>query len=121
LNPGEKPIQDKITGQITNLVPCNWGAEDFTDLITGKVYVSKLIRDPDYQKGANYLYFSDGARYQLYASMEGMDEAELDPTIIARNLMCGNRVCNIGRSYGVPIDTSIEEYAKLLLEQNVKK
>jgi predicted HNH restriction endonuclease len=83
--------------------------------------MSILPRDPDYKKGAAYLYLSDGVRYQIYASMEGKDEAEIDPKIIARGLMCGNRVCNIGRSYSVPTDISIEEYDKLLLKSNVKK
>jgi hypothetical protein len=47
--------------------------------------------------------------------MEGMDEAEVDPKIVAGGLMCGNKICNVGRSYNVPSDISIEEYDKLLL------
>jgi type II secretory pathway pseudopilin PulG len=121
LSPGIYPVQGKDGKWTVDPVLCNWGTDPFADLFTGKVYVSLLPRDPDYQKGVAYLYFSDGNRYQIYASMEGMDEAEIDPKIIARNLMCGSRVCNIGRSYNVPDDISIEEYDTLLLKKNVKK
>jgi len=121
LRPGEKPVKNKVGMWVVNPIPCEWGVDAFTDLITGRVYRSILSQDPDYQKGAKYLYFSDGNRYQIYAAMEGMDEAEIDPKIIARGLICGNRICNIGRAYNVPIDISIEEYDKLLLDTNAKK
>jgi len=121
LKPGDKPVKDKRGFWIVNPIPCEWGKDALTDLITGKVYMPILPRDPDYQKDSSYLYFSDGNRYQLYAAMEGMDEAEVDPKIIARNLMCGVEICNVGRSYNVPTDISIEEYDKLLLDTNVEK
>jgi hypothetical protein len=120
LSPGDKPVKNKLGNWVLNLIPCEWGVDAFSDLITGRVYRAILPRDPDYQKGAKYLYFSDGERYQIYAAMEGMDEAEVDPKIIARNLMCGSRVCNIGRFYNVPIDISIEEYNNILIEQNAQ-
>ena len=99
LNPGDKPVKNKLGNWVLNLIPCEWGFHAFSDLVTGKIYRAILPRDPDYQKGAKYLYFSDGERYQIYAAMEGADEAEVDPKIIARNLMCGSRICNIGRFY----------------------
>jgi type II secretory pathway pseudopilin PulG len=120
LSPGDKPVKNKLGNWVLNLIPCEWGVDAFSDLITGRVYRAILPRDPDYQKGAKYLYFSDGERYQIYAAMEGADEAEVDPKIIARNLMCGSRVCNIGRFYNVPIDISIEEYNNILIEQNAQ-
>jgi hypothetical protein len=120
LSPGDKPVKNKLGNWVLNLIPCEWGVDAFSDLITGRVYRAILPRDPDYQKGAKYLYFSDGERYQIYAAMEGMDEAEVDPKIIARNLMCGSRVCNTGRFYNVPIDISIEEYNNILIEQNAQ-
>lgn len=120
LKPGDKPVKDSKGFWIVNPIPCEWGVDSLTDLITGKDYFPILPRDPDYQKGSKYLYFSDGSRYQIYAAMEGTTEAEVDPKIIALNLMCGVRVCNVGRSYNVPTDISIEEYDKLLLP-NVKK
>jgi len=115
LKPGDKPIQNKSGGWSYNPIPCNWGKDSFVNLITGKVYMSTLPQDPNYKSGAIYLYLSDGDRYQTYATMEGTDEPEVDPKIIARNLMCGNKVCNIGRSYNVPTDISIEAYNELLM------
>ena len=120
LKPGDKPVKNDKGIWVVNSIPCEWGKDALTDLITGKVYLSILPRDPDYQKGASYLYLSDGSRYQIYAAMEGMDEPEIDTNIITLNLKCGTRVCNMGRSYEVPTDISIEEYDKLLLD-NAKK
>lgn len=121
LKPGDKAVKDSKGLWRADMIPCRWGKDAFTDLITNnKVYISILPRDPDYQKGATYLYFSDGDRYQIYAAMEGMDEAEIDQKIIARNLKCGSRVCNVGRSYNVPTDISIDDYVKILL-LNAKK
>jgi type II secretory pathway pseudopilin PulG len=117
LKPGDKPQLDSKSGLIVNLIPCQWGKDTFTDLVNGKIYMSILPREPDYQKGAKYLYFSDGNRYQIYGVMEGMDEAEIDPKIVARGLTCGNKICNVGRSYNVPTDISIEEYVKTLLKK----
>ncbi len=121
LKPGDKPVKDNKGNWTFSPIPCDWGKDSFANLINGNIYISVLPRDPDYQKGAKYLYFSDGDRYQIYAAMEGSDEAEVDPKIVARGLLCGTRVCNIGRSYNVPTDISIEEYDKLLIVPNVKK
>jgi len=121
LAPGEKPVKDKTGAFIINAVPCDWGKDAFVNLLTGKVYMSILPREPDYKKAAKYLFFSDSARYQVYAAMEGMDEPEIDPKIITRGLMCGLKVCNVGRSYSVPTDISIEEYDKLLINPDAKK
>lgn len=117
INPGEKVTVDKKGRLVANLRPCDWGKDAFIDLTPGskRVYMPILPRDPDYNKGVTYLYLTDGARYQLFAYMEGgKDEADYDPGIVARNLMCGNKVCNVGRAYGVPINISIEEYDRQL-------
>ncbi len=121
LKPGDKPVKNSKGIWTFSPIPCEWGKDALTDLISGKAYMIILPRDPDYLKGTKYIYLSDGSRYQIYASMEGMDEAEIDPKIAARNLSCGGKICNIGRSFNVPTDISIEEYDKLLLESNVKK
>jgi type II secretory pathway pseudopilin PulG len=110
--PGDKPFKDSKGRWVINAIPCDWGKDALVDLINGKVYMSILPREPDYKKGATYLYYSDGQRYQIYATMEGADEAEVDPKIIALGLACGSRTCNVGRSYNVPINVSIEEYDK---------
>lgn len=117
LKPGDKPVMDKIDKWTMDLIPCEWGNDPFANLIDAKIYIAKLPRDPDYLKGAKYLYFSDGEKYQIYASMEGADEAEVDTKIIARGLTCGTRICNMGRSANVPTDISIEEYDKVLLSK----
>lgn len=121
LKPGDKPVKNKSGGWIFTPIPCDWGKDSFVNLISGKVYMTNLPEDPNYKSGATYLYLSDGNRYQIYAAMEGADEPEVDSKIIARNLMCGNKICNIGRSYNVPSNISIEEYDKLLIEKSNAK
>ena len=115
LKPGDKPVKDSRGFWIYDPIPCAWGTEAFKNLITDRVYVALLPRDPSYQEGASYLYISDGKAYQVFATMEGLDEAEIDPKIVARGLPCGNKICNIGRSYNVPTDISIEDYNRSLL------
>ena len=76
-----------------------------------------LPREPYWQKGVSYLYLSDGARFQVFAAMEGKSEPEVDVKIIAKNLYCGSSVCNVGRSYGCDIPKTLkqcEEEAALL-------
>jgi type II secretory pathway pseudopilin PulG len=109
---GEVPVKDKKGNWTYNPIPCQWGQDSFANLITGRVYLQVFPNDPDYEKGVKYLYFSDGNRYQIYAAMEASDAPEIDPKVVARNLSCGSRICNVGRSYNVPIDVSIEEYNK---------
>lgn len=85
------------------LVPCEWGKNSD--------YLSLLPIDPKAGEGYSYLYISNGRRYQIYATLEGQDEAEYDPKIVARNLHCGTKICNFGRSFGkTPLDKSLEEY-----------
>lgn len=114
---GSKVSIDSKGRLVVDLIACEWGKDKFVNLTPGSnnVYMQILPRDPDYQKGAAYLYYSDGARYQIFARMEGgQSEAEYNPQIVARDLMCGTEVCNVGRSYNVPINISIEEYDKQL-------
>ena len=122
--PGTSVTMDSKGQLIVDLVACNWGKDAFADLTPGsnKVYMASIPRDPNYLQGTKYMYFTDGNRYQLFAAMEGgKDEADYDPHIVARHIMCGNEICNVGRSYNVPINISIEEYDKQLQEQNAKK
>lgn len=95
-----------------DLIPCNWGKDTWVNLTPGvnKVYMKTLAGDPNLNKGATYVYFSDGSRYQLFGTLEGIDEPGYDLKLVAHNVMCGNRVCNVGRSYNVPMYISIEEY-----------
>ncbi len=117
LNPGDTLVLNKDETEILNVVPCGWGQKPFVNLVSGRIYMTLLPRDPSYLKGAKYLYFTDGVRFQLYAAMEGEDEPEVDDKIVERGLVCGNTLCNVGRSYNVPTDISIEEYDSKLLEK----
>jgi hypothetical protein len=93
---------DPKTGMYINLAPCTWG---------GNSLLGKLPIDPSSNQGAAYLYLSDGRTYQLFASLEGKDEDEYKSTVLARDLSCGNRICNAGKAFSqTPLDKSIEEY-----------
>ena len=102
---------DKMGKLIVNFIPCEWGRDSIADLTpeSSKVYMPILPRDPDYQKGALYRYFSDGQRFQIFVSLEGKDEVEYDPKIIARNLMCGTAICDAGRDSGCSTDKTLEQ------------
>lgn len=74
-------------------------------------FLPAVPKDPQTAKGLNYLYISNGRRYQILASLEEKNQDEYDSAIEARNLSCGIRICNFGRAYGVtPLDKSLEEY-----------
>jgi type II secretory pathway pseudopilin PulG len=98
-------------GKIT-LVACAWGHDTWVNLTPGvnKVYMKTLPGDPSQPQGVNYVYFSDGSRYQIYASFEGKDEPEVDLKVTALGIKCGSRVCNVGRAVNVPLYISIQEY-----------
>ena len=92
---------------------CNWGEDSLADANDPKraKYMERIPVDPKNSQGISYNYVTDGRFFQLYASLEGHDEAEYDTKIVARNLICGNKVCNFGLgSSHTPLDKSIEEY-----------
>jgi type II secretory pathway pseudopilin PulG len=92
--------------------PCVWGTDTWVNLTPGvdKVYMRVLPGDPYAKKGISYVYFSDGSRYQLFGSLESIDEPGYDEKLAAREVKCGNKVCNVGRAVNVPMYTTIEEY-----------
>jgi hypothetical protein len=121
---GEETVWDEKYKVWLNLVPCVWGKDalaDFSDP-TYPAYIPLLPRDPQYSQGGNYLYISNGNRYQIFIYLEGeADEAEYDPIIVARNLSCGNRICNYGEAYSqTPLDKTLQEYENEL-EAKLKK
>lgn len=101
IKPGDKVEIDKNGKLVADFIPCQWGVDSIRDLTPGstKVYVDLLPNDPHALKGVNYQYFSNGSMYQIFTAFEGKDEAEYDNNIAARNLMCGNKICNVGRYY----------------------
>lgn len=95
------------------LIPCEWywdGLRDVNDE-SYPAYLQNIPSDPFHGKGARYLYISNGKHFQVYAALESGREDEYDPNIVARQLNCGDRICNFGRADGkVPLDKSLEEY-----------
>lgn len=111
--PEDKVTVDEKGRLIVDLIPCQWGRDALVDLTPGstKVYIKALPLDPHSEKGAKYMYLSDGYRYQVMAAMESSDEAGYDASLSARKIMCGIRICNMGKSYNSPLGKSLEEYA----------
>jgi len=111
-SPNDKAEIDKNGRVLVNLVPCEWGYDSLVDLTPGsnKVYLKVIPGDPQAKNKIQYTYSSDGGRYQILASLEGSDEPEYDLKIAKRGVLCGMRVCNIGRSFDCPLDKSIQEY-----------
>lgn len=113
VRPGDKITYDKEGRPQVTLIACEWGKDSLRDILdpNSPPYLELLPGDPQRGMGLTYIYFSNGKRYQIYASLEGKDEDEYDPKIIARGIQCGTRICNFGRVFGkTPLDKSIEEY-----------
>jgi type II secretory pathway pseudopilin PulG len=95
------------------LAPCEWywdGLEDVNDE-SYPAYLEQIPSDPHHGKGARYLYISNGRHFQVFASLESSREDEYVAAIADRQLNCGSRICNFGRSDGqVPLDKSLEVY-----------
>lgn len=106
-----KPVTKR--GKIYVFSICEWGKDALVNLTgpTYSTYIELLPSDPSYEQGVSYYYLSNGSRFQIYGALEGKDEAEYTPAIVGRNLPCGSKTCNFGRSSGqTPLDKSIEEY-----------
>lgn len=98
---------------------CNWGEDYLGNPLKPDQtkYLERIPVDPRNSDGYKYYYLTDGRFFQLYASLEGTDEAEYSPAVIARNIFCGVKVCNFGlASSHTPLDKSIEEYENELDE-----
>ena len=106
------------------LAPCIWGRNSLEDLADERfsAYLETIPKDPRKDLGNSYFYLSRGSRFQIYAFLEG-EEAEIgyNEGILARNLKCGENLCNFGKSFGeTPLDISIEEYENGLMEESLK-
>lgn len=102
------------------LTACEWGWDSLRDVADSDypAYLTRIPSDPKHGDGRRYYYLSNQKRFQIFASLEGLDEQEADPKIAARNLPCGNKICNFGLGYSeTPTDITIEEYEKQLLEK----
>ena len=114
------------TGKYLNaLAPCAWGRDPLKDLADERfsAYLETIPKDPRQDLGNAYFYLSNANRFQIYAYLEG-EAAEIgyNEGIIARNLVCGENICNYGKSFGeTPLDKSIEEYENELRENMNKQ
>ncbi len=102
---------------------CDWGTEGLVDVsgTKGTKYMPRIPVDPKNSNGMKYYYLSDGRFFQIFAALESSSESEYDKSIVARNLMCGNRVCNFGlASSHTPLDKSLEEYENELDAKSVQ-
>lgn len=104
---------------LSGLKPCTWGVDSLSDITDQSYapYLKVLPSDPYKPRNYSYRYISNGSRFQLYAYLEGEeDEAGFNLGIVARNLACGEKICNFGRAFGkTPLEKSIEEYENELL------
>lgn len=105
------------TGVIINnaaaYAECDWGYECLPNLKehASPAYLGRLPVDPQNDQGVAYYFISNGRRYQIYAALEGKEEYGYNPKVIARNLPCGNKICNYGLgSDETPTERSIEDY-----------
>ncbi len=101
---------------ILHLRPCEWYKDSLLP------YLSLVHGDPQQGQGAFYYYLSNGKHFQIYGALESREEDEYEPKVVARDLPCGNRICNFGRSDGTtPLDKSLEEYENELREKENEK
>lgn len=83
-------LVDFKTGYPNNQIECKWGESRFES-------DNFMPRDPNYEKGVNYFYISDGKNYEIYIALEGKDEDEFTQSDYDKNLQCGTKICNYGR------------------------
>lgn len=102
------PASDKNGNILACEGSCRWGKDNFYDL-------GRIPGDPQSSKGVNYLYYSGPDMYQIFVYQEGETEIEYNDVIASRGLMCGNKVCNTGRSYNCAVDKSIDECSRMIL------
>src|SRR3989344_7035442 len=92
---------------------CVWGKDSFRDLLDEdfRAYLDIIPQDPKGVEGTSYYYLSNTNRLQLYSYLEGEnDETGYNSGIFNRNLKCGDKICNFGKSSGdTPLEISIED------------
>lgn len=86
--------EGKIVGCDDGGTSCDWG-DSFTRNVgdTTKTYMSRLPDDP--VSTANYVYVSDGDKYQLFSVLENGQDADY---VDSYTTECGDETCK----YGVP-------------------
>jgi type II secretory pathway pseudopilin PulG len=115
--PGSEIKKDSRGRFIVDFTACEWGKDSLVNPIDSSrpPYISPIPNDPQKDLGVKYFYISNGARYQLYGSLEDTKQGEYSQEILARGISCGARTCNFGRSFAnTPLNISIEEYERTL-------
>ena len=110
----------KLSDFMASLAPCQWGKDSLADITdaTYPAYLKVLPQDPKLPSGYSYFYISSGQHFQVLVSLESKNSDEYKAAIAKRNILCGKKVCNAGRASGsTPLDRSIEEYEKELLQK----
>ncbi|GEM_PF-1430624 len=75
---------------------CTWGENS-----VNSPFFDPLPQDPySNEKGRRFVYISNGKTFQIYTALERTNDEEYDPQIVARNISCGDVVCNAGRTNG---------------------
>jgi type II secretory pathway pseudopilin PulG len=105
---------------LNELVSCEWGKHGLEDVYeqAEPPFLAMLPIDPLNQIGVSYYYASSGEYFQILGHLEGRNkEDEFMQEVEDRNVMCGVKVCNFGRSSkDTPLDKSVEEYEQELEE-----
>lgn len=109
LKVGDKPYQDPKGRWIIDPISCEWGKDSLSNLITSKIYISTLPRDPHWEEGRLYVYKSSNSRYQIFAALEGKNEPEYDQSVVDMNIQCGDVLCNMARTYGCDIPKTVDQ------------
>lgn len=96
---------------VKDAVGCDWGKDnmylDPNDIKSSKL-LSPIPQDPELVDGLSYFYISDGLEFQIFAFFEGKDEKEYDQNIEVLGLMCGSKICNVGKtSSGTALDKTL--------------
>lgn len=109
-------------GVFATMRACEWGKDSLRDIFNEsyQAYLTIIPQDPKEGEGTKYLYFSNTRMFQIYAYLEGEEsEVGYNKGIVSRNLNCGNKICNFGKSSGeTPLDKSLEEYEIEILQKS---
>ena len=122
--PEDKVEVDEKGNFKVELIPCDWGKSGLFDFTEDPpaAYMSNIPNDPQSKLGLTYFYISNGRRYQIYTHLESEDDDQYDEGIIERGIMCGNKICNMGRAHAnTPLDKTLDEYENELYEQSLKE
>ena len=101
---------------------CEWGEDSLADVSEEESvpYLKTIPSDSDKDKGASYLYISDVSYFQLFAHLENEDDVQYKKEVEKRNLICGMRICNFGKTLdNTPLEISLEDYQKQLMEKGL--